>query len=477
MGLFLLAITVGLLAWAGSTLLGAIEAKRNEEQRQRPARERVFAASVQLVEPGVETPVLQTFGEVRSRRSLDIRAASSGRIVMLHAAFQEGGQVQNGELLIRIDPADAQAGLDRAQAGYSEAQAEVRDAERGLLLAQDELSSAQEQVTLRSAALKRQNDLKERGVGTEAAVETAALAEAAARQAVVSRRQSLAQAEARVDQSLTALNRAEITVAEAERHLADTEVYADFTGTLADVTVIEGGLVANNERLATLTDPSALEVVFRISTGQYARLLDDQGALLGAPVTATLGVLGLNLTAQGVVSRESATVAEGQTGRLLFASLEGASGFRPGDFVTVEILEPEMRGVARLPSTAVDAASTVLVVGAEDRLESVRVELLRRQDDSVLIRGPEVYGREVVTERSPLLGSGIKVRPIRAENAEIPEAPEMLSLTDERRAKLVAFVEANNRMPDAVKQRLLGQLQAAEIPAPVVERLESRMGG
>ncbi|MEP3296614.1 MAG: HlyD family efflux transporter periplasmic adaptor subunit [Pseudoruegeria sp.] len=476
-GLFLLSITVGLLAWAGSTMYGAIEAKRNQEQRQRPARERVFAAGVQLVEPGVEVPVLETFGEVLSRRTLDIRASTSGRIVELNEAFEDGGQVEVGELLLRIDPADAEAELGRAQAGYSEAQAEVRDAERGLILAQDELGSAQEQLSLRSAALKRQQDLKNRGVGTEAAVEIAALAEAAARQAEVTRRQSLAQAEARVDQSGTDLNRAEITVAEADRRLEDTEVYAGFTGTLADVIVVEGGLVATNERLATLTDPLSLEVSFRISTAQYARLLDEDGALIGAPVTAKLDVLGVNLSAQGVVSRESASVADGQTGRLLFAQLDSSRGFRPGDFVTVEIKEPEMSGVAWLPSSALDAASHVLVVGDEERLEVAQVELLRRQGDVVLIRGREVYGREVVTERSPLLGSGIKIRPIRADSAAIPEAPAMVSLTTERREKLVAFVEANNRMPAEVKQRILSQLEDKEIPLNVVERLESRMGG
>ena len=46
----------------------------------------------------------------------------------------------------------------------------------------------------RAQALERQEDLKTRGVGTDAAVETAALALSAAEQAVLSRRQAEAQA-------------------------------------------------------------------------------------------------------------------------------------------------------------------------------------------------------------------------------------------------------------------------------------------
>ena len=52
-----------------------------------------------------------------------------------------------------------------------------------------------------------------------------------------------------------------------------------------------------------------------------------------APVTVTLDVGG-DLRADGRITRESAAVGEGQTGRLIFARLD-AAGAPPGDFVTV----------------------------------------------------------------------------------------------------------------------------------------------
>jgi membrane fusion protein, multidrug efflux system len=77
------------------------------------------------------------------------------------------------------------------------------------------------------------------------------------------------------------------------------------------------------------------------------------------------------------------------------------------------------------------------------------------------------------------LGAGIKVKPVRpaGPGAEAPQAPEMIALTPERRAKLVAMVEGNNRMPAEAKARILSQLANEEVPVRVVERLESRMGG
>ena len=231
--------------------------------------------------------------------------------------------------------------------------------------------------------------------------------------------------------------------------------------------------------MAQLIDPSELEVAFRVSTAQYTRLLDGEGRLIPAPATVRLDVLGGDLTASATISREDASVAEGQTGRLIFARMDSARGFRPGDFVTLTVAEPTLERVALLPATAVGADSSVLVIGDDDRLTSATVEVLRRQGDAVIVRARGLGGVSVVAERSPILGVGIKVNPLRRadDGAVILTAPEMLVLTPERRTKLVAFVQANTRMPDDAKARILAQLQADEVPAETVERLESRMGG
>jgi DnaJ-domain-containing protein 1 len=53
----------------------------------------------------------------------------------------------------------------------------------------------------------------------------------------------------------------------------------------------------------------------------------------------------------------------------------------------------------------------------------------------------------------------------------------MIELSDARRARLVAFVEGNKAMPSEVKQRMLKRLEEARVPAQLVSRIESRMGG
>ena len=341
----------------------------------------------------------------------------------------------------------------------------------------DEVSAARQQAALRLKALKRQNDLVERGVGTEASVETAEFAVSSANQAILTRRQSFQAAEARLNKTEARVLRVGISLTEAERNLRDTVLRATFSGSLANVVVVKGGTVANNERIGQLVDPLALEVAFRVSTSQHQRLLDDDGVLRTSKISVTLDVLGAKMKTTGVLTREAAVVGEGLSGRLLFASLADVKSLRPGDFVTVDITEPPLNWVAKLPASALSGNNKVLVVGEDERLTEAEVTLVRRQGNDVLVRSRELRDAKVVAERSPVLGSGIKVRVIVADGSEEPEAPAMVKLDPERRAKLIAFLEANKRIPKAVKKRMLNQLAQPEVPSEMVERLESRMGG
>ncbi|MFN4160147.1 MAG: efflux RND transporter periplasmic adaptor subunit [Gemmobacter sp.] len=480
LGLFLAALTVGLLAMAVNSVRGAIETKMAGGKAAPPARERVFTANVLTAEASSVTPVMTVFGEVRSRRTLELRSLRGGTVIELAPDFEDGARVRAGQVLWRLDPADATAQRDLARSDLARAEATAREAARSLELARDDLAAAQAQEALRAQALSRQEDLRRRGVGSEAAVETAALAQSSAAQSVVSRRAALAQAEAAVDQAATALARQRITLAEAERALRETEMRAEFDGLLNAVNVVQGRILSTNERVAELIDPTALEVAFRVSTTQFGRLVDARGALLPAAVVVMLDVAGAEIAAEGRLTRVGAAVGEGQTGRQVFAALTGAGGFRPGDFVTVRIEEPPLEDAIVLPGSALGSDGAVLALGEDDRLEMVPVTLLRRQDDRVILRAPGLSGREVVSERSPLLGAGIKVRPIRRDAATgVAEqaAAEFIDLTPERRAELVALVERNTRMPAEARTRILAQLAQDRVPAQVVARLEARSGG
>ena len=122
-GVFLLAITLALLVGAASMVRDAVQDRISREARVPPVRERVFAVNVLQAQAQTLAPTLTAYGQIESRRSLDLRAAQGGSVIELAPAFEEGGQVQAGQVLLRIDPADAQAAQARAQTDLQDAQA------------------------------------------------------------------------------------------------------------------------------------------------------------------------------------------------------------------------------------------------------------------------------------------------------------------------------------------------------------------
>ena len=476
-GLLLFSLALGLLGLAGNTIKVAVQDRMNQEPRSQKARERTFAVKVVPAEVTSINPTLNAFGEIQSRKTLDLRMAASGQIQELSINFVEGGSVKSGELLVRLDDSDHQTAVDLAENNLIDAKNEVMESARNLSFSKEELAAAEEQEKLRLRALTRQKDLVERGVGTAAALENAELSASGATQAVLSRKAAVDQAKNRGAQAETRLVRAELALKDAKRKLEDTKLYAEFSGLLSGVSLVKGGIVSANERLGQLIDPEVLEVSFKISTQQYTRLLNDNGELLKAPVSVALTNTEQGLNADGVIIRDSASVAKGQTGRQVYAKLTKSVGFKPGDFVAVKVEEPTLNWVVKLPSTALDASNSVLLLGKGERLEEAQVKLMRRQGNEVIVRSRDLSGKEIVAQRTPVLGAGIKVKAIRSgEENEVAEV-EMLELTEERRAKLISAIETNGYIPKTVKERIIGQLTQPKVPADVVARIESRMGG
>ena len=476
-GLLLLAVTLALLGAAALVVGSAVRASLEDGGPGRPAVERVVAANVVTVTPGTVVPVLTAYGKVEAARSLDLRTRAAGTVIWVAENFRNGLSVTAGEVLVRLDPAPAQEAVAIAGADLSEARASADEAIAAVVLTEDDLTAAEAQLVLRKQALDRQVEIEARGVGSSQAVETAELAVSSAEQAVLSRRQALAAAKAAVDRSAVAVTRAEIALGEAERNLAETELRAGLTGRVDAVTLVPGAVVGANEVVGRIIDPSALNVAVRLSTAQFALLVGPDGTLDSGPVTVVLGAADLTLTGQ--LERVGAAVGEGQTGRLIYVGVtaDAAAGalLQPGDFVEVRIEEAALQDAALLSALAVGRNGTVLALGPEDRLQEVVVDVLRRQGDDVIIRVGALAGREVVMERSALLGEGIRIRPIRPGAAV--EEKAMVPLTPERRAELIAMVEENDQMPADVKARLVQELQADEVPAATLDRLDRRMGG
>lgn len=505
-GLALMALMIALVGVGAFHLYGAMTAE--ETARQRPARERSYSVNVATLTPETISPITTAYGEVESWRTLQLRASSEGRLVDVASKFRDGAAVAEGELLLKIDPANADFEVLDAEAALADAEAQKAEAEEAIVGAEQELVAARRQLELRKQALERQTQLKEKGYSTAVQVEAEELAVASLEQGVSNRLQSVITARKRIERMDLTVKRAQLALEHARRTLDETTLTAPFSGYLSAVNATLGRRVATSETLAELIDPAALEVRFSLSTSEFSRLLDDSGNLVSAPVTVTLQLGGRSVTLSGHVDRSAAVVAEGEAGRTLFASLDLEPGtvLRPGDFVQVAVREPALEQVALVPSAAVTEDGRLLIVGEGDRIEEIRARVLRRTGNDVVVADVP-FGAEYVRERLPQLGTGLKVTPRRAGDGQggagddIPtagrrpqgdgqgqakgndqgqgqgqrQAADLVALEPERRAALIARLNSSN-MPETRKARLLALLNKPMVPKDLVDRLEQQAG-
>ena len=116
---------------------------------------------------------------------------------------------------------------------------------------------------------------------------------------------------------------------------------------------------------------------------------------------------------QGQIARVEASID--RDSRVTFAIAEVSDPFvssgsrrpplTPGLFVEASISGKPIQQAVELPATALRGDNTVLWVNENSRLERLSVELLRREQDRVWVRGVAA-GVQIVAEQSSLLASG-----------------------------------------------------------------------
>lgn len=273
-------------------------------------------------------------GRVTAIRQTQVRARVGG--ILLRRAYIEGAQVQEGDVLFRLDPATYQAAVDLAAAQVQEADATVQRARR------DQRRTAE---LLRADAGSRKD--------RDDAVSTLAQAEAA-----------LAAARARL--------------AGTRLELGYTTVTAPISGVTSLEAVPEGSLVSaggENSLLTTITQMDPVYVSFAFNGPDLATL--SVGGIRDLPVQILLDGDG---GPEGKVSFTEATVdpTTGTVrGRAIFANADRR--LVPGAFVRIRV-SGQTRDAIRVPQAAVQQdvqGPFTYVVGPDGKAERRTIRLGR----------------------------------------------------------------------------------------------------
>jgi len=181
-------------------------------------------------------------GHVEPKTSIDISADVSGRIVQL--TVEEGDDVEEGQLLLVIDPARFEAAVDRAEAALSDAQAREAQARGNYQQAQRDWDRIRQ---LKEAAEGMITDTEFEQARTQAEVQKALF-----------------------ESARHGVNMARASVREARDNLAKTVIEAPMSGRVTRLNVERGetavvGTMNNpGSLLLTIADLSVMEAVIEV---------------------------------------------------------------------------------------------------------------------------------------------------------------------------------------------------------------------
>lgn len=215
------------------------------------------------------TEFITANGKIQPETEVKISPEISGEIVEL--IINDGDEVKEGQLLLRIKPDIYVSSLERAEAAVNGAKANLSNSKAQLT----QVNAQYEQAKL---SYNRSKKLWEEGAISEADWETAQSSFEIAKANVESASQAVAGAEFQVSSAVASLK-------EARERLTKTSIFAPMSGTIAALYVEKGQRVAGTDLMAgsdllTIADLDKMELLVEVNENDIVRVKQNDTATI-----------------------------------------------------------------------------------------------------------------------------------------------------------------------------------------------------
>ena len=370
-----------LLVLAGGAILAMLLATNKPAIESEPIKPMITTVRVLKVEPRTQYLTVSSQGSVQPRTQSTLIPEVSGRVTWISPSLVGGGSFKQGDVLLKIDPADYLSSVERSRAVVQ--RSEVEHSFTG-----DELNRLEK---LFKKKLASQSQLDE------------------------ARRNN------RVAQANLLEGRANLT--QAERDLSRTELTAPFDGLVRNEQVDPGQFVSRGTSIGIIYATDFVEVRLPVAASQlaFSGLPDNTRGQIPPDiqplVTLTADIGNTKQIWEAVLVRAEAEIDE--RSRMLYGvarlrSMRDEESFPipVGLFVQAEIRGRKVENLIQLPRSAVRDSDQVLVVDSENRLHYRNVRILRLQHDDVLISEGLEAGELVCISPLQAVVEGMLVNPI-----------------------------------------------------------------
>jgi RND family efflux transporter MFP subunit len=368
--------TLVAVVWVAGMLGCEPKAPTEKKRERKPA-----PVAVAKVERGTIDAFRTFSGSLEASASFTISAKVGGRVAQMLVDI--GDAVQQGMVVARIDDEEYAQALKQARAD--------------MMVARANLAEAKSLLEISGRTLERSRTLLERGVTSEAELDTV-------RSDYLARGARVAVLEAQV-------TRAKATLQQNKIQLGYATVKAVWAGDASERVVAErfvddGAIVAANSPLYRIVDLSPVIAVFHVPEKEYGSLAPGQTVTMETDAWPGETFAGKILRIAPVFQDNS------RQARVEVTLPNGDERLKPGMFVKTGVKVRSVENARIVPADAIvnrEDSQGVFVVDAPTRLVKWRpVTVDVRQGDRVAIQGTGVDGL-VVTLGQQLIEDGAEV--------------------------------------------------------------------
>lgn len=364
----------------------------------------VFQVETQRVAFETVQPSITLYGRIETPTYSTLTAAIEANVEAVH--YFEGEQIEQGEVLVSLDTAEAALRVAQRQADVQEIDAQIKTEQQQAKRNQALLATQQKLTALSEKAVERTQILQQRQLGSQALIDEASLALEQQQLAIQQLNFDIANQPFRLAALKASGQRAEAILTAAELDLARAQVTAPLTGIVAQLHVAKGDRVRSGDDVISLYDTAQLELRATIP----ARYLDQ--LTMRTPLFATTQQ---PRSATFKLSRLAGQVDSNSGGRdALFKLQSNASAFAPGSFVSAVLKLPAQEAVIAVPYSAIYGLNKVYLLTA-GRMQSVQIEpvgetVTEQGEALLLIRSEQIdAGDQLITTQLPNAITGLAV--------------------------------------------------------------------
>ena len=352
------------------------------------------------------SPSLSLYGLIETPALVQAAAANKSRVTSV--LVREGDPIQNGQLLLSLDERDFKPRVTQAQARATELKALIASEHSRFRADKTAFSHEKSILTLEQSAVKRATMLKDKKLGSTAALEQAK-EELNRQQLAFSNRQlALKDHSARLQQLEARLAHAQADVELAQLDLERSQIIAPFDGFVEKRLVTAGDQVKENQILLSFYSTEQLEVRAKIPSSYQNEiqkaLYNKQQLIATADYAGTALHLSLN---------RLSGIADTRGVDALFTIQSGFEWVRPGSSISLSLQRPSKNKVIALPYSALYDNKRIYRI-VNHQLEGINVQIagnyLNNGVDNLLVSSPQIkQGDKILITHLPNAINGLRV--------------------------------------------------------------------